>query len=47
MNEFQPEDYIRYRIERAYKTLLEVESHLRTDFGIRQSIVCIMPAFMR
>jgi uncharacterized protein (UPF0332 family) len=32
MNEFQPEDYIRYRIERAYKTLLEVESHLSNGF---------------
>ena len=32
MNEYQPEDYIRYRIERADETLLEVESHLNNGF---------------
>ena len=32
MSEFQPEDYIRYRIERANETLLEVKSHLDNGF---------------
>jgi uncharacterized protein (UPF0332 family) len=32
MNEFQQEDFIRYRLERADETLLEVESHLSNGF---------------
>lgn len=32
MNEFQPEDFIRYRLERADETLLEVDSHLSNGF---------------
>ncbi len=32
MNEMQPEDYIRYRLERADQTLKEVESHLNNGF---------------
>ena len=32
MNEFQPEDFIRYRLERADETLLEVDSHLNNGF---------------
>ena len=32
MNEFEPEDYIRYRLERAKETLLEVNSHLSNGF---------------
>jgi uncharacterized protein (UPF0332 family) len=32
MNEFLPEDFIRYRLERADETLLEVDSHLSNGF---------------
>lgn len=32
MSEYQPQDYIRYRIERADETLLEVRSHLSNGF---------------
>lgn len=32
MSEYQPEDYIHYRIERAEETLLEVDSHLSNGF---------------
>jgi uncharacterized protein (UPF0332 family) len=32
MNEFQPKDFIRYRLERADETLLEVDSHSSNGF---------------
>jgi len=32
VKEFQPEDYIRYRIDRAVETLAEVDSHLSNGF---------------
>lgn len=32
MSELQPDDYIRYRIERAEETLQEVDSHLHNGF---------------
>lgn len=32
MIEYEPEDYINYRIERAEETLIEVESHLSNKF---------------
>jgi len=32
MNELQPDDYIRHRIERAEETLQEVDSHLHNGF---------------
>lgn len=32
MTEFQPEDYARYRLQRAKETMDEVESHIENKF---------------
>jgi len=32
MTEYQPEDYINYRIKRANETILEVQTHIKNKF---------------
>ena len=32
MTEYKPEDYIKYRIERAIKTIEEVQIHIKDKF---------------
>ena len=32
MTDYQPEDYSRYRLQRAKETLLEVETHIENKF---------------
>jgi hypothetical protein len=46
MTEYKPEDYIKYRIERAQETIDEVQTHIENKFGIQPSIECIMHVSM-